>query len=162
MISEADYDKKKELMVFNSNLIQSRSKGGIDGEGDFDIVFNYGKDAKKVVVKEKVSGGMFPKYEEKIEYRVPVANIPDYHQKYLGEIAPKIDPQTSEKYYKVLPNNDWEGKAGTIKRATVEKAYREANTSLSNRTGLAGNNQNPPVKTPKYKGLDKNGDPIFE
>lgn len=146
-----DWETRNQASInkifINDSLIRGRQKGGIDGEGDFDIVGHYGKDAEKVVVKEKVGGGMFPKYEEKEEWRVPVANIPDYHQKYLGEIKPKTDPVTGEQYYKVLPNNDWEGKAGTIKRATVEKAYREANTSLSKRTGLAGTGNNPPPPT---------------
>lgn len=139
---ESNYGQKQAdkitIMNINDGLIRGRKTGGIDGDGDFDIVGNYNKDAEKVVVREKVGGGMFPKYEEKTEYRVFASNIPDYHQKYLGDIAPKTDPTTGKKYYKVLPNNDWEGQKGTIKRATVEQAYRDANTSLSKRTGLRG------------------------
>ena len=178
---ESNYGQKKAdritIMNVQDKLIRGRKSIGDSGVefGDYDILGKYeGKIKKKTVRGNKISGGIFPKYEEIEIEIIPAQDVDKAHQDMIG-VSPITDEKDGTKYYIKRSSGDWEGKNGQVISATViaqkelDKVnlneLRRGRQSMNlNNSSPSGSNQNSGGGTKKkvYQGLDKNGNPIYK
>lgn len=177
----SDWDAKQQASInkiyLNDSLIRGRKTSVADTGADFgnyDILGKYSGNIVTKTVKEKVGGNrMFPKYEEKQVNVVPANQVDKAHKEMIG-VSPIPGKNGDQPYYIVKESGDWEGANGqtisaiVIAQKELDKVslneLRRGRQSLG-RSGQSQNNPQPSKpsgKTPKYQGLDANGNPIFK
>lgn len=119
--------------------------------GDYDILGKYENKVIDKKVRERVGGGMFPKYEEKTIQIVPAKDVDVAHQKMI-DVKPITDEKDGSKYYIRRDNGDWEGKDGQVVSATVIAQKELDKVNLNElRRGRQSLNPNQNKQTPKKK-----------
>lgn len=165
VMNRAQELKLKYAAVQNA-YIKGRQKLTQQSEGlsKYDVLGLYYDKATPAKRNVKVGGGgVFPKYEEVEEYRIPANEVDANHKKLFGNVAPYSDDE-GNKYYVVRDDGDWEGKGGQLISRTSVATEKQNKTSISEeKRGVPDMNRKPDAPKKKvYQGLDKNGNPIYK
>lgn len=160
---------RKAFATYQSGLISSRQKGADDGLLNYDLLGKYNK-AKGQLIDIAKEGKT---KEERIVTPTRVVLVKDIPSQDYDLITNKesVFPYTEggRSYFIVREDGSWEGKGGqVIDQFAVARANLDK-TSLSEQRRIEQGILPTKNETPKssgkkkvYKGVDKNGNPIFE